>query len=121
MVKDHYIRRYTEIGGTHPFNWRIVGDGDLANAATKILKYFRDVKKQVPEPLRYLFNVNCEKGEFDLTYNFGASSVVVDDINLASLTVDGGSKKGLEILLKVMELDKFESSQKPSKKRVSQE
>lgn len=119
MVNDHYIRKYTEVGGRYPFNWRVVGEGTIAIAAVKTLRYFRKKKKELPEESRHLYDLRVEKNEFDLTYHFGGSSVVFDDLGKAPLTIEGASKKALEILLKVTELKSFEPKRRASKRNTS--
>lgn len=112
MVNEHFIRKYTTDDGNYPFNWRVVGEGDIANASVNILRYFRELKKQVPENLRSLFDVRVEKTEFEETYHFGASSVTFDTLDKAPLTIEGGSREGLLILLKAAELLKFEPKER---------
>ncbi len=120
---ERYQRTYTIVrGNNHPATWKIIPSAAVANAVVKISEYFKGLKNSLTEEQKTMLGVRRVKLPFSTIYQFGENCVTEQSVMYEedpSLVIDTGSKEGLETLVKIAELDKFEHKKRISRKTSS--
>ncbi len=117
---ERHKRIYAIEINNNPPGWIVVQPEDIANAVARVSDYLKDLSSSLSEAQKTMLGVRKIDLPYQITYQFGENCVIEcfpGYVGEPSLIINTGSREGLETLLKISELGKFEPKEKPSKRK----